>query len=307
LKRILVTGATGFIGRALVPHLVRSGYAVRAASRTPQPSRENVESVTSPDLAGRADWAPLLDSIDMIVHAAAIAHTRGADATAYDSINHRGAVALAQAAQGKVERLVFLSSIRAQSGAAAGEPLTEARDPQPTDAYGRSKLAAEEALARLNAPAVILRPVLVAGPRPGGNLATLLRLARLQLPLRLDALNGRRSLVALADLCAAVAHVLADRTHIGETYIVAHPEPIRIGDMFAALREGLGRKPVGLVVPGKLLRAALEFARMSDARDKLFGDLVASPAKLMATGWAPQIPPRAALVEIGTASVQDGG
>ncbi|MFI5014772.1 MAG: NAD-dependent epimerase/dehydratase family protein [Hyphomicrobiales bacterium] len=297
MKRILVTGASGFIGHALVAHLAEHGYRVRAASRRPPPRAGRVENVASPDLAGEADWVPFLAGVDAIVHAAALAHTGDADEAAYDAVNHRAVVALARAAQGRVERLVFLSSIRAQSGPAAAAMLTEADDPRPTDAYGRAKLAAEEALARLGATAVILRPVLVAGSQPRGNLAAMLRFAKL--PLRFDGLTARRSLLARADLCAAVEHVLGDPRHIGETYIVAHPEPIGIGAMFAALREGLGRKRGLLSVPGPLLRAALGLPGLRDAKDRLFGDLVASPAKLMATGWPPQISAHAALVEIG--------
>jgi nucleoside-diphosphate-sugar epimerase len=307
VKRVLVTGAAGFIGRALVARLARSGLTVRAASRTPLPAGEGVESVLSPDLAGKTDWAPLLDGVDAIVHAAAIAHTGGVDEAAYEAINHRAVAHLAQAAQGKVERLVFLSSIRAQSGAAAAGVLTEADISRPSDAYGRAKLAAEEALARLNLACVILRPVLVVGSRPSGNLAAMLRLARLNLPLRFEALSARRSLVALEDVAAAVEHVLGGTSHLGATYILAHPEPIGIGAMFEALREGLGRKPASLAVPAPLLRAALALPGMGGMKDKLFGDLVASPARLMATGWTPKISPHAALAGIGAASTRDGG
>jgi len=314
VKRILVTGASGFIGRALVAHLARKGYAVRAASRTPatatptdKPVETGIDMVVSPDLSGEADWGPLLEGVDAVVHAAAIAHTQGMDASAYEAVNRRAAVALARAARGKVERLVFLSSIRAQSGPTSLTVLTEADAPRPTDAYGRSKLEAETALGRLDMPFVILRPVLVAGCRPRGNLAMMLRLARLGVPLSLDRLAARRSLVALADVASAVAHVLVSPSHLGSTYILAHPEPIPVGTMFAALREGLGRATRGPAVPEGLLRAALAIPGMANVREKLLGDLVASPARLMGTGWTPRTSPREALLEIGAALARDGG
>jgi nucleoside-diphosphate-sugar epimerase len=155
----------------------------------------------------------------------------------------------------------------------------------------------------MGARAVILRPVLVAGPRPSGNLAAMLRLARLNLPLRFDALAARRSLVALADLCRAVAQALGDDAMLGETYIVAHPQPISVGEMFAALREGLGRRPAAFPVPGPLLRGLMRLPVLSAQRDKLFGDLVASPGKLMATGFTPTITPHAALLAIARTSL----
>jgi len=299
VKRILVTGASGFVGRAVAAHLAHRGFRVRAASRFQGLSLPDVEAVPSPDLAGEADWAPLLAGVDAVVHLAAIAHADGTGEAAYEAVNHRAVLALAQAAQGRVERLVFMSSVRAQSGAAARAVLTETDAAHPSDAYGRAKLAAEQALARLGAPSVILRPVLVAGTAPSGNLATMLRFARLPLPLPFLGLASRRSLVAREDLCAAIAHVLDGEAHLGKTYLVAHPEPIGIGEMFAALREGLSREPGLFALPAPLLRAALTIAGMGQAHDKLFGDLVASPAMLMATGWAPKLTPRAALAEIG--------
>ncbi|MBV8765337.1 MAG: NAD-dependent epimerase/dehydratase family protein [Hyphomicrobiales bacterium] len=304
MKRILVTGASGFIGRALVPYLTKCGYAVRAASRRPQRAGEGVEPVRSPDLAGSVHWTPLLEGIDAVVHAAAIAHTTGIDEATQDMVNHRAVAALAEAAQGRVERLIFLSSIRAQSGGSAAGVLTEGEEPRPTDAYGRAKLAGERALARKDVPFVVLRPVLVAGCSPSGNLAHLLRLARLPVPLPVAGVAARRSLIDRDDLCAAIAHVLDEGAHLRETYIVAHPEPIEIAAMIAALRRGLGRAPGLFAIPSFLTRGALSLSFLGEVREKLLGDLVASPDKLMKTGWTPKLSPEAALAHIGAAAAE---
>ena len=304
MKRILVTGASGFVGQALVEHLAASGYAVRAASRKALPPRTGVESVPAPDLAGNPDWAPLLDGVDAVIHAAAIAHTSGINEALYDAVNHRAVLSLAQAAQGRIERLVFLSSVRAQCGATAPGVLTEADAPAPRDAYGRSKLAAELGLRRMQARAVILRPVLVVGPDAGGNLATMLRLARLNLPFRLDGLTAKRSLVARDDLCRAVVHALGDTVAIGDTYLVAHPAAVGVGEMFAGLREGMGHKPGLVDIPSPLLRGLATLPGLGSRREQLFGDLVVSPAKLIATGFAPRTPPLAAMAEMAAQSLR---
>ncbi|WP_291693545.1 NAD(P)-dependent oxidoreductase, partial [Bradyrhizobium sp.] len=90
-----MTGASGFIGRALVAYLAERGYRVRAASRRPFPSGKAIDAVTSPDLTATADWPPLLDGMDVIVHAAAIAHTRDGNEAALALVNHRAVAALA--------------------------------------------------------------------------------------------------------------------------------------------------------------------------------------------------------------------
>ena len=118
MSRVLVTGASGFIGNAVVAALARDGYAVRAAVRRPHPSfPDGVEVVQHPDLAEAFDWQPLLQGVDQVVHLAGIAHTgRGVDRASYDRVNRQATAQLATAAaQAGVKHLVFVSSIRAQS------------------------------------------------------------------------------------------------------------------------------------------------------------------------------------------------
>src|SRR2546430_8267737 len=128
----------------------------------------------------------------------------------YRMLNTEATIALARAARrAGAKRFVFLSSIRAQSGPTAEEVLTEELAPRPTDAYGRSKLAAEQGLADLDLDWVALRLVLVYGPGVSGNMARLIRLARSPFPLPLGGVSARRSLLSLANLAAAVDCVLA--------------------------------------------------------------------------------------------------
>src|SRR5256886_10212200 len=157
----------------------------------------------------------------------------------YRVLNTEATIALARAAQrAGAKRFVFLSSIRAQSGPTAEHVLTEELPPQPTDAYGRSKLAAEQGLAELNLDWVALRLVLVYGAGVKGNMAELLRFARAPYPLPLRALTGRRSLLALDNLVAAIATVLAAPGPLRRPFIAADAVPLSIPEMITAVRRG---------------------------------------------------------------------
>src|SRR6185369_11694039 len=209
--RVLVTGASGFIGRALVHEFVAQGHWVRAAMRVPADIfPRTVEVVAVSDLANPIEWRPLIREIDSVVHLAGIAHTgAGVAETAYDRVNRAATAALASAAvAARIKRLVFISSVRAQSGPSSSRAIAETDPPAPTDAYGRSKLAAEEAIRATAVPYTILRPALIYGSGVKGNLASLLRLAQSRLPLPLAALHSRRSLLARENLIGAIHFVL---------------------------------------------------------------------------------------------------
>ena len=142
---VLVTGSDGFIGRHLVPYLAGQGHKVIAASRQrPDRGPEHPRGPV-PDLSQPFDWEPLLRQCDAVVHLAGIAHTF-ADDDLYDRVNHRATAALAMAAARAKVHLVFISSIAAQSGSFSIDELTEDDPPRPINAYGRSKLAAEQAI-----------------------------------------------------------------------------------------------------------------------------------------------------------------
>lgn len=294
---ILVTGAGGFIGRALAPALAAAGAQVRAAARHPAklPSQPGVAAVALPDLAAAADWAPLLDGVTHVVHLAGIAHAMGGVADAsYDAVNARATATLAEAAAARGAKLVFVSSVRAQSGPVADTVLTEA-DPRPTDAYGRSKLAGEQAVAAASGRNVILRPVLVYGPGVRGNMGALIRLAMTPWPLPFGAFSSLRSLLALQTCVAAIGWALEAPRAEGETFLVADRAPIAFADLLATLRQGLGRGPGLVAVPPSWLLGALRLAGRGAAADRLGGTLVVSTDKLAAHGFCWPVDTRAAL------------
>jgi nucleoside-diphosphate-sugar epimerase len=301
VSRVLVTGASGFIGRALVPALVTAGYNVRVAGRhMPPPFASPVEVVTHGDLGTGVEWRPLVAEVDFIVHLAGIAHTGSAVAAArYDLVNHLATAALAKAARAaRVKRVVFVSTIRAQTGPRSDRVLTEDDPPRPTDPYGRSKRAAEVALERSGVDFAVLRPVLVYGPGVKGNLRALARLAALPVPLPFAAFTNRRSVLSLHNLVAAITHVLRHPASGGETYVVADLQPVSLADMVTALRAGLGRAPQLIKVPPGLVHVGLAMLGRARNWDQLDGRLIVDPSKLVDAGWRPDLDTAAGLAAV---------
>ena len=301
---IALTGATGFIGRHLLEELPRRGYRIRVLLRRPAEVPPGASGAVIGDIASPRNMAAALRDVDAVVHSAALAHAMsGRPEDDYRTINTEATVALARAAErAGVKRFVFLSSIRAQSGPTADRLLTEEDAPAPTDAYGRSKLAAEQGLAGLGLDWVALRPVLVYGPGVKGNMAALIELARSPLPLPLGGLRGRRSVLAVENLTAAVDAVLRVAEPIRRPLIVADPDPVTVPEMVAALREGLGRRPGLLPVPAGLLRAIARLAGREEQFERLAGSLVATPEALRRVGWQPAVATRQALAALARSS-----
>jgi UDP-glucose 4-epimerase len=188
-----------------------------------------------------------------------------------------------------------MSSVRAQAGAASREPLSENAEPHPTDAYGRSKLAAEAAVRETGVPYTILRPALVYGRNPKGNVASLMRIVALPVPLPFGAFGNRRSLLAIDNLTAAVRFALENDSAANETFLVADRDAISLAELVTLLRAAAGRRPSLMPVPPALLAVALSLAGQRDMVARLTGALIAEPNKLMAAGWIPVTDTKAAI------------
>ena len=289
---VLVTGASGFLGRRLTATLAEAGYGVRAATRSSTVFPPGVERVQVPDFGSPIDWDSILQGVRLVVHTAGLAHadSSGISVDRFDRVNRIATQDLACAASRTgVAHFVFISSVRAQTGASAPRVLHEQDAPHPTDRYGRSKLDAEMAVRAAGVPFTIIRPVVIYGPEAKANIRLLIRLASLPLPLPFAAFGNRRSILAIDNLVSAILFVLEHPATIGETYLIADPDPVALRDIFGMLRRARGRRPGLLNVPPALVRLALTLLGHRTLWERIGDDLVVDTSKFESLGWRPVV------------------
>jgi len=245
LARILVTGAAGFIGRALCIGLVQRGHTVLGRTRRPAEPIPDVELRPIGDIGPQTDWSEHLAGIEVLIHLANRA--RRSDRAAASDTEPAAAAALASAAfNAGVRRMVHMSSVRAMGDATLPEiPFRCTDPPVPRDAYGRGKLAIERALQivarQTGLELVILRPPLVYGPGVKANFRALLRLAASGLPLPLAGIDNRRSLIFLDNLVDVAARACTDHRAPGRVLLARDTVDWSTPELIRVLAEGLGR------------------------------------------------------------------
>lgn len=296
--RTLITGATGFVGTALVRRLAASGAQVRIALRQPPSARHtDADVATVGDIGPATDWLSALRDVDAVVHLAARAHVvdeRAPDAYAlYREVNALAVLRLAQAAAAaRVRRFVFMSSARVHGSRSTGAPFREASPLAADDPYGRSKAEAERGLAeiasRTGLEVVILRPPLVYGPGARGNFARLAGLVGRGVPLPLASVRNRRSLVFLDNLVDAAVRCLIDPAAAGQTFLVSDGEDVSTAELIRRMGRAMHRPARLVPFPPSLLRLAGTLLGRSADVGRLLDDFVVDSSHLRATlGWTP--------------------
>jgi nucleoside-diphosphate-sugar epimerase len=296
--RVAITGASGFVGRALCAGL-GAGFACRACYRV-TPTEPAGDSYVTGDIGDGTDWIPAFAGADAVVHTVARTHVlgdRGTDAIAeYRRINVEGTSILARrAAEAGVRRFVFLSSIKVNGEMTPPDrPFRETDAPAPADAYGISKLEAELALHAMAAETgldiVILRPPLIYGPGAKGNLVRLMRLVDKGLPLPLGSVRNRRSMIGLDNLVSAVASCLTAQKAAGKTYLVSDQDDLSTPELVTLIANSMGRRASLWPVPIWLLNVAGQLSGRSDEVGRIAGSLRVDSSRLSEElGWRPSV------------------
>jgi nucleoside-diphosphate-sugar epimerase len=245
LAQILVTGAAGFIGRALCRGLVERGHRVRGLTRGPADPIPGVELRPVGEIGPHTAWPEHLAAVDTVVHLATRAHRPAADITPRREAQAAAALARAAAAHG-VRRLVLMSSIRAMGEATRpGAPFRPEDPPLPGESYGAAKLAIERAglsaARETGLDLVILRPPLVYGPAVKANFRALMRLVASGVPLPFAWIDNRRSLIFVDNLIDVTTLVVVHPAAAGKVLLARDAVDLSTPEMIRELAAGLGR------------------------------------------------------------------
>jgi nucleoside-diphosphate-sugar epimerase len=311
--RVLVTGASGWVGKSLCRRLKVDGMELRRAVRSNLSGDDQSDQVVIGEIDGASYWQPVLRSVDVVVHLAARVHVMRECAidpiSQYRKVNQQGTLHLArEAAALGVKRFVFVSSVKVNAELSpVGRPLTETDSPDPQDAYAISKLEAELGLLQIaettGMQVVVIRPPLVYGPGVKANFGSLLHAVKAGWLLPLGSINNKRSLIALDNLVDFIAVCVTHTAAANQTFFVSDGCDLSTPQLVRALASAAGRACRLVPVPVWLLRVFGSLVGRADAVQRLCGNLQidSSKARLL-LNWTPPI----SVSEGMQRAVQDG-
>ena len=290
--RVLVTGASGFVGRAVCRAFGEAGDSVHALLRGSAPGNP-IAGVSTTAVAGPIervdDWRPFLADVDVVIHLAARVHDE--NAADYDAVNRDAAARLAAASAGRgVKHFVFVSTVKVMGEKNAHDrAFVETDAPRPEGGYAQSKWQAEQILTGIarnsSMPLTILRPPLVYGPCVAANFLRLLRAVERGLPLPLGLVRNRRSILYVENLASAIVRAANGP---GGLFFVRDTGDVSSGDLVRMVATALGKRAILVPIPITLLRLAGIATRRSGAVDRLTSSLAVDDAAFRRVmNWQP--------------------
>lgn len=300
---ILLTGASGFVGRAVLRQLMQQGgYCITAALRTDRGTA--IEGLSGErqyiigDIGPETDWRKALSGQQVLIHAAARAHVLQEDTAdplaEYRRVNVAGTLALArQAAEAGVKRFVFISTIGV-NGNISERPFTEEDIPAPAEFYAQSKWEAEQGLWQVQRDTgmelVIIRPPLAYGPGVPGNFRRLIEGVKSGIPLPLGAVHNQRTLIALDNLVDLIIMCVSHPAAANELFLAGDAQDVSTTELLRGVAQALG-KPCRLIpVPASLLMLAATLLGKRAVAQRLLGSLQVDISKARKVlGWEPPL------------------
>ena len=296
--KVLVTGASGFIGKSLCEELVGQNKLVIAAVRVNYVEYAGVESRQVGEIENTTDWSKILNNMSVVVHLAARVHVMHDNALnpleEFRKVNVHGTLQLArEAAKAGVKRFIFVSSIKVNGESSEiGKPFTAADLPSPQDAYGISKLEAEQGLKLIaqqtGMEVVIIRPPLVYGDGVKANFANMLRMTKRSIPLPFGAIHNKRSFVFIGNLVSLIVRCIEHPNAANQTFLVSDGCDLSTTQLLRACAAALGVETRIFSVPKKLIEVVAAILGKQDVAQRLCGNLQVDISKARALlDWAP--------------------
>lgn len=301
MSRILITGASGFVGAALADKAHKNKFKVRGAVRTISKSvPEFVEQVVMGNITSETKWYEALKTVDVVIHLAARVHviheTSNNPLAEFRVINTEATFNLArQAAESGVKRFIYLSTIKVNGEFTKTEfPFTEKDKYIPTDPYALSKYEAEQGLLKIakntDMEVVIIRPPLVYGPGVKANFLSMMQWLNKGIPLPFGSVQNKRSLVALDNLIDLIITCIEHPAAANEIFLVSDGEDLSTTELFSRVAVALNKKPRLLAVNQQLLELILKFIGKKCLAQRLCSSLqvdISKAKKLL--NWTPPI------------------
>lgn len=303
--RVLITGATGFVGQSLMQNVNKSYDVIALVRARSSLLPSTVQQIVAENIFG-SDFP---ENIDVIIHLAGRAHILNEQTTdplaAFRKVNVEGTLQLArQALDKKVKRFIFMSSIGVNGSVTSQQPFTEDAAPQPHADYAFSKLEAEQELKKLfagsNTELVIIRPPLVYAAHAPGNFARLLKLVASNLPLPFAGTKNKRSFVALENLVDFIQTCIEHPHAANQTFLVADQSHISTRELVQYLKQGMGKTPYFVYIPQSLMKLGAACVGKSKLYEQLFESLEVDASKAQKLlGWTAPLSTQQAMLKAG--------